>query len=152
MKQIHVECLPDECLVKKLGFSRKQITHHQGKSRVFHALNNKTDKQLGVVDEDPGSAKTSYESALQLVEESEGIKYYTDRSGNKIFVLKGKLEDWIIFICNKSKIKPTDFGLPSKPDDLHDVINQRLANFEKLIDELISINNPAIIKLKSWLS
>ena len=30
MKNIHVECLPDEYLVKKLGFTRKSITHHQG--------------------------------------------------------------------------------------------------------------------------
>ena len=38
MKIVHVECKPDELLVSKLGVQKKQITHHQGKTRVFHAL------------------------------------------------------------------------------------------------------------------
>jgi len=38
------------------------------------------------------------------------------------------------------------------PDDLHDVINQKLSKFEELIDELIAKNNPAILKLKAWLN
>jgi hypothetical protein len=149
MKQVHVECLPDELLVSKLGFQRKQVTHHQGKSRVFHSLGKKTN-QFAMVDEDPGSAKTSYEKALRFIEEFEGIKYYTDQSGNKIFILKGKLEDWIISVCKQHKIKLTAFGLPEKPDDLHDVINQRLSNFSRLIDDLIEKDIPAILKLKTW--
>jgi hypothetical protein len=151
MKMVHVECKPDELLVSKLGFSRIQVTHHQGKSRVFHTLG-KMKHQLAMVDEDPGSIKTSYESGLKFIEESEGITYFSDRSGNKIFILKGKLEDWIINACKKNKIKPSTFGLPEKPDDLHDVINQKLSKFEELIDELIVNNNPAILKLKAWLN
>jgi hypothetical protein len=151
MKQIHVECDPDELLVSKLGFTRKFVTHHQGKSRVFHALG-KLKHQLAVVDEDPGSARAPFEKTLEYVEEFEGIKYFTDRSGNKIFILKGKLEDWIIYVCKQYKIKLSAFGLPDKPDDLHEVINQKLANFGKLIDEMIEHKNPAILKLKAWLN
>lgn len=151
MKMVHVECKPDELLVSKLGFQRKQITHHQGKSRVFNSLKF-VKQQLAMVDEDPGSAKTHYEKALKFIEESEGIKYFADQSGNKVFILTGKLEDWIIKICKQHKINPTSFGLPEKPDDLHDVINQKLPNFENLINELIAKNNPAILKLKAWLS
>ena len=151
MKQIHIECDPDELLVSKLGFTRKFVTHHQGKSRVFHALG-KSKLQLAVVDEDPGSARIPFEKTLEYVEEFEGIKYFTDHSGNKIFILKGKLEDWIIFVCKQYKIQLSAFGLPDKPDDLHEVINQRLANFSKLIDEMIKQKNPAILKLKAWLN
>ncbi|MCK5136501.1 MAG: ATP-binding protein [Bacteroidales bacterium] len=53
MKVVHVECRPDEVLVTKLGFNRKMIKHHQGKSRVFHSLK-LTKDQLAMVDEDPG--------------------------------------------------------------------------------------------------
>jgi hypothetical protein len=151
MKKVHVECKADELLVSKLGFQRKLVIHHQGKSRVFHALG-EMKYQLAMVDEDPGSAKTSYEKALELIEESEGIKYFSDQLGNKIFFLKGKLEDWIINACKQHKIRPSTFGLPEKPNDLHDVINHKLSSFEKLINELIAKNNPAILKLKAWLN
>ena len=151
MKQVHVECKPDELLVSKLGFTKKLVTHHQGKSRVFSALG-KINNQLAMIDEDPDSVKTSHEKDLKFIKESEGIKYFTDKSGNKILVLKDKLEDWIISASRQHKIMLSEFGLPEKSDDLHDVINQKLSNFEKLLDEMIAKNNPAIIKLKTWLN
>jgi hypothetical protein len=151
MKHVHIECLPDEYLVRKLGFTRKYITHHQGKSRVFHALS-KNSNQLAMVDEDPGSVKTSYEKSLQLKEEDEGIKYFADASGNIILFLNGKLEDWVVNICRIEKIKLQKFGLAKKPDELHDQINQKLPNFDRVLTELLKRNNPSILKLKAWLT
>ena len=95
-----------------------------------------------LVDEDPGSTKSSYEKSLKFVDEKYGIIYFSDRNDNKVFILSGKLENWIIDICNNAKIKPPDFGLPMKSDDLHDVIDQRIAQFSKLTDELIRQKNP----------
>ena len=151
MSDVHVECKPDETLVRKLGVSRKSVTHHQGKSRVFTSLNKKKN-QLAIVDEDPESNKTTYERSLRLIEESGGIKHYQDKSNNKIFVLSGKLEDWIISLCNQQKISLDKFGFPTKPNDLHDVINQRLTKFEELLDELIKLKNPELLELKKWLN
>ncbi|HNW96777.1 MAG TPA: hypothetical protein PKK00_00035 [Bacteroidales bacterium] len=151
MKEVHVECKPDELLVSMLGCQKKMITHHQGKSRVFSALC-KTKNQRAMVDEDPDSPKTSYEKELKLTEESNGIKYYVDKLGNKICFLNGKLEDWIIFTCKQHKIKLSNFGLPDNPEELHDIINYRLSNFEKLLNELIEKNVQGIIKLKEWLN
>ena len=151
MKQVHVECKPDELLVSKLGLTRKFITHHQGKSRIFSTLRiNKG--LLAIVDEDPGSANTRYEVSLKLKKEFEGIKFYTDQSGNIVLELKGKLEDWIIMVCRKQKINILDYGLPEKPNDLHDIINYRLPDFSRLIDDLIKEKNPAVLKLKTWLN
>jgi len=150
MIQIHVECLPDELLVKRLNFAKKSIIHHTGKSRVFKKLQN-AQNQLAMVDEDPGSAKTHYEIALMLVEEQYGIKFYKDNTNNKIFVLRGKLEDWIIYVCKRYKIKLLDFNLPENPNDLHDIINHRLDNFGQLIDYLLKSDNPAILQLKNYL-
>ena len=150
MKMVHVECRPDEVLVTKLGFNKKRVKHHQGKSRVFHSLK-QTKDQLAMVDEDPGSPGHPYEKSFELQEEYGGSKFFMDKSGNKIVVLRVKLEDWIIWVCKKGKTDITKFGLPDKPNDLHDVINHKLRNFESLIDELIEKNNPSILKLKSWL-
>ena len=136
MKQVHVECKPDEILVSKLGYGRGSITHHQGKSRVFHRLRKK-ENQLAVVDEDPGSSKTSYEKSLKFVVESYGVKYFEDGADNKVFILKGKLEDWIIHICKQYKIDISKYNLPDKPNALHEVMNQRLQNFERLLDDMI---------------
>ena len=151
MKQVHVECKPDQELVSKLGVTRKFLTHHQGKSRIFNTLR-KNKGLLAIVDEDPGSAKTRYEVSLKLKEEFEGIKFYTDQSGNIVLELKGKPEDWIIMVCRKQKINILEYNLPEKPNDLHDIINYRLPDFSRLIDDLIKEKNPAVLKLKAWLN
>lgn len=150
MKNIHVECLPDETLVKKLGFTRKAVTHHTGKSRVFAKLG-KANEELALVDEDPGSARTTYESNLIRLQNAHGITQLQDKTGNKVHILEGKLEDWIIKQCRVSGIDITSFGLSDKPNQLHSEINQRLQAFERLIDELIKQRNPGILKLKEWL-
>jgi hypothetical protein len=150
MKQVHVECLPDEKLVTKLGHTRKFITHHQGKSRIFSTLR-KNKNLVAIVDEDPGSTKSRYEESLNLREEFEGIRYFTDTSGNIVLILKGKLEDWIIAACKKQKIDISKYGLPVMPNELHDVIHHRLDVFGRLIDELLKQKNPAILKLKTWI-
>ena len=150
MKQVHVECKPDELLVSKLGFTKKYVTHHQGKSRVFQKLS-KSESLLAMVDEDPGSSKTSYEKSLKFIEEKHSIKYFSDKKENKVFILTGKLEDWILNACKLQKIDPIEFGLPANPNKLHDILNNRLDKFEKLTDELIRKKNPSILQLKSWM-
>jgi hypothetical protein len=148
---IHVECLPDETLVKKLGITRKMVHHHAGKSRVFNKLKT-TSGDTAMVDEDPGSIKTDYENQLTFIQESFGIKLYKDKRGNKILILKIKLEDWIIAACKVAKVNISDFGLSDRPNDLHEMINQRLSSFEKLIDYLKETNNQNINHLINLLN
>lgn len=150
MKQVHVECKPDELLATKLGIHKRQVTHHQGKSRVFHALS-RVSGQLAIVDEDPGSARTSYEKGLKLMEETHGMRFYTDTSNNKICCLGGKLEDWIVRISKHHKVDLVSFGLPSDPDKLHDIINYKLNEFGGLLDTMLVNKNPAVLKLRSFL-
>ena len=84
---IHVECIPDETLLKKLGFTKKQIQHHAGKTRVLaHISRNRN--QLAMVDEDPQSVPNPYERVLQLEKEVFGIKYCIDRNlNNRVLIL-----------------------------------------------------------------
>lgn len=151
MKPIHVECLPDETLVRKIGFPRKSITHHTGKSRVFYRLS-KSEGHLAMVDEDPGSPQSSYEKNLLLVSDKFGVKLFKDSASNKVLVLQGKLEDWIISVCHQAQIDIEKFGLPVKANELHRIINQRLAQLEKLIDHLQQTDNPHFNYLKSLLA
>ena len=148
---IHIECKPDEQLVIALRFKRKNIQHHKVKSRIFKVLS-RSKNQLAIVDEDPGSNKTAYENSLNHIGMYEGINCFKDSSGNKIFVLKGKLEDWIINNAKEQHIDLTDFGLPDNPDALHGEINHHLPEFKELLEKLLQKKNPAIMKLKSLLS
>jgi len=150
MGKVHVECLPDETLVKKLGVTRKMVSHHAGKSRVFSKLGT-TNGEIAMVDEDPGSIKTNYEKNLVLVDNSYGIKIYKDGRGNKILILNGKLEDWIIATCKTANVNISLFGLPDRANELHSIINSRLPSFERLIEHLKNNNNPGIILLMNLL-
>ena len=150
MKQVHVECLPDETLVKVLGFTKNYITHHAGKSTVLRRLG-KVKNELAMIDEDPGTAKTSFEKGLRFISSKDGIIQYTDNSGNKVVVLQGKLEDWILAVCKRNKIDISSFGLPSRSSELHEIINDRLRSFERLIAHLIKNNIKDIITLKNSL-
>ncbi len=145
MKEIHLECLPDETLVKKLGIPRKRIIHHMGKSRVFSHLD-RSSNNIALVDEDPGSAKTSYERSLKLIGDNFGVKQYVDRNGNHIFELKVKLEDWILFVCNEESIDISLYGLPENANQLHGIINSRIRNFENLLDKLINTKTFSVLR------
>ena len=148
---IHIECLPDETLLKKLGYSRKQIEHHQGKSRVLGKISSLKD-QIGLIDEDPMAAQHTYEQSLITESISNGVTLRKDvEKNNKVLILKVKLEDWIISACKKSHIEPADFGLPNKPNELHSVINNRIAAYERLLDALLAEKNPNLLTLKACL-
>ena len=55
------ECYADETLLKFLGFTSKQLSggHSFGRSKVTGRLM-RSSKSLGLVDEDPGSARDNY--------------------------------------------------------------------------------------------
>ncbi len=106
-----------------------------------------------MVDEDPGSVPHLYEKELTFNQELNGIKYLVDeKRNNKILVLKVKLEDWLISACRKSEINIVQYGLPLKPNDLHDVINNRMHAYEKLLDALLKNGNESIAQLSKWLN
>lgn len=141
----------DETLLRSLGYAKKILKHHQGKPRVIGDIRSKQ-SQIAMVDEDPGSAQHPYEKTLLKKEERYGVlRYRDDLKDNTVLMLKIKLEDWIISACNASDVNVKKFGLPTKPNDLHDVINYRLQLFERLIANLIEMKNPSLVQLQIWL-
>ncbi|MBN2745687.1 MAG: hypothetical protein JXR34_03090 [Bacteroidales bacterium] len=151
MKKVHIECNPDELLVKKLGVKSKQIYHRNGKGTALKNLA-KNSGNIAMVDEDDGCNKSSYEKNLILIEEKYGVKVYTDNKENKVLVLKVKLEDWVIAAGKLSEIKMESYNLPQKPNELHSVILNRLKNYERFLDVLLEKKNPALLYLKDQLN
>ena len=85
-----------------------------------------------------------------LTEEKHFIKIYRHQSNNNLLiVLCPDLENWILKAAKSSKVDVSTFNLPKKASTMHNTINTRLPNFEKLIQALIEEKNPAILYLQA---
>ena len=154
MKEVHLECLPDETLVKILGIPKKLVKHHNDKGRVCKSLK-KNINIIGIVDEDPGAPQPSYISELILVEpdSKHGLRVLTDlKRNNFLIIVCPRLEDWIINVTNRQQVKLQQFSLPNKSTELHRIINTRLESFKKLIEHLHEVNCESILHLKRLLN
>ncbi|MGA0559206.1 hypothetical protein ACO2Q8_21285 [Larkinella sp. VNQ87] len=154
MRQIFLECKPDEALVRRLGFPRRLVKHHNDKGKVCNVLT-KTEATIGMVDEDPNTTQPRYLTTLTRLNEESlyNLAVYVDeQSKNKVIVVCPRLEEWILGITSQHAVKISQFGLPDKANKLHDIITTRLQKFEDLIDYLVDIKSPAILHLQRLLN
>jgi len=149
MREIVLECKPDEALIKSLGYTRKMITHQPNKGQVINYLKKNPDT-VGIVDEDPGSANPNYFQRFQKVRNSRfDIEYFhIESKGTRIIVIKPRLEEWIIKYATESKIDFKKHSLPDKGHQLHKIINYYLPRFEQLINQMLGKKSEALLYLK----
>ena len=143
------EGLPDRALLRCLG--AKSVKDGRHKSGVLKTLT-KSEGLIGMVDEDPKNTQSRPKAMreFRLVEARHGTKlYYHKSNNNKLIILCPDLESWVLKTTKTSKINIGEYGLPKTPSALHRIINTRLANFEKLIVQLIKLQNPSILYLQS---
>lgn len=152
MKTIHLECKPDETLVKVLGKTNRYIIHHNDKGRVCKYLSKNADL-VGLIDEDPGSAQPSYLGGLKIVDKKYNIKELKDNGlQNKILVLCPRLEDWVVQLCKTENVDIESFNLNKNPNALHREIISKLNNFERLLFHLKErVQSKAILHLEHLL-
>lgn len=148
LRKVIVECKPDELLAKTLGFKRYEIVHQPNKGEVCNFLE-KSGIHFAVINEDPNSNQPKYLKQFSLAEEKYGITKLIHKKENKtIFILKPRLEEWILSRCKASVIKPEDYYLPSNNKDLKDVVNYHLNHFEKLLHALSNKKDKGIVFLQ----
>ena len=138
---------PDETLVKCLGVKYTKDGRH--KSGVLKELTS-TKGLIGMIDEDPKNTQSRPRmmNEFQRVESKYAIEYYRHQNNNnQLIVLCPDLENWILKATKASKIGVNKFNLPSKTSALHGIINSRLFNFDKLIQELVRKESLAILYL-----
>lgn len=152
MKKVLVEGPPDLVLVRALGFTKKRSSKRDGKGEVCNYLR-KNSNLLALVDEDPDSQVSRYLKGLPQTALDFNLLEYKDlKNNNKIIALRPRLEEWILQVVKEAKIDlQKQFKLPDTPKDLHDALPQKLAEFERLISNLIAIQNPAILFLQKQL-
>lgn len=152
MKQIHLECEPDEVLVKALGFPRKKVNHHNDKGRVCNKLEKETEV-IGMIDEDPDSPQPTYLKQLTEVETKHSIRLLNDvKRGHKLIVIQPRLEEWILAVAAKQRVDVKLFGLPDKPERLHQLVTSRLTQFKDLIEHLYTLKSEPILHLQRLLN
>lgn len=154
MREVHLECKPDEAMAMCLGIPRRIITHHNDKGRVCKKL--KIEQGIiGMVDQDPGAPQPHYLLGLENLPHitKYGLIELVDRNrDNVLIIVCPRLEDWIVDIARRQQIKLREFGLPDKPNDLHKVINTKLDGFKRLIEHLMAIESEPIMYLKRLLN
>lgn len=146
MRDIALECYPDETLVKTLGYVRKQIYHQNSKGGVINFLK-KNPGSVGIVDEDPGSANPSYMSEFEKVGESKfDLEFHRiEKENTNLIVIRPKLENWILKYARNANVTST---LPLDAKILHKVINRRIPQLEQLLTAMMTKKSPAMRYLK----
>jgi hypothetical protein len=149
MRDIVIECNPDEALLQVLGYTRKMITHQSSKGEVINYLK-RNPSAIGIVDDDPGSAKPSYFSAFSPETKVRfGIESYViDKLKTRLIVMKPRLEEWVLQNALELNVNLSDYSIPATGHELHKVINTRIPKFKDLLSEMVEKGSPALNHLK----
>ena len=149
---ISVECYADEYLIKSLGFPSGKIKHEGGKGNVVKAVK-KSDKAIGIIDEDPESANPGEMSYYVAEDSSDNIKLMQrqDKRANTIVEISDFLESWLLKRAQHNGISLDKYNLPDDPKKMHDILHiERNINFQDFIEELIKVDTE-IHTLKKWI-
>lgn len=137
---IFVECNADKTMLSSLGIQSKDICHVFSKGNVCNRLR-KNRNCIGLVDEDPDSAQPQYLETLALVSDNYAVKALKDQNNqNYLIVLCPRLEDWIVKAARQAEVDLAIYNLPANGNALHKVVNARLTDFEKLINDMKEIS------------
>ncbi|MBM4025706.1 MAG: hypothetical protein FJ280_09900 [Planctomycetes bacterium] len=120
--KIAVECYPDEAVLRALGIPRKQLLHEARKGEVFNWLK-KNAGGVGIVDEDPDSAQPRDLISYQQVHAAEGLLLLVRQggSGQRLIVVRPRLEDWLIHRACICGVDLRRYQLPDSSKELHAV-------------------------------
>jgi hypothetical protein len=153
MREIVLECNPDEALVKVLGYTRKMITHQSSRGEVINYLK-KNPLAIGIVDDDPGSAKPTYFSKFtrETEEQFDVESFYIPKLKTRVIVIKPRLEEWILKQAVASQINLKQYSMPADANELHKIINTRIPRFEGLLKEMLVKENPGLKHLRNLIN
>ena len=151
---MYIEGKPDRVLAHCLGIKKRFTQNARYKKGVLKRVAIESNV-LGIVDQDPLTIQNYRRDMLefQKLDSKYSVELnYHQSTKSKLIVLCPELESWILKAAKASKVDVKKFNLPNKASALHSTINNRLPNFERLVNELIIQQNPSILYLKSLLT
>jgi len=150
--KVYYECDNDGALLDFFSIPKNEKEHSHSKGNVCNKIS-KNSGVCGLVDEDPQTQQPSYISNLgNSITSNHDIKIFQDAAkNNKIVMLCPRLEEWLYNTARKNNINPVDFGLPSKPGDLH---KEEFRKVKTKLNEFLSelSNLPELKFLKSQIT
>ena len=155
---LYVECKPDQVLAQKLtGLPPREIVHAlKGRPEVLRLFEGQSNS-IAMIDEDPDSRQPTIFGQMVRYEDSASrqvMVYFDRRRNSRVIVISPKLEDWILRAAQEARIRVNTppYSLPGTANSLHRIINKRLAQFELLVDDLLTAQSPRILKLQELLT
>jgi len=155
---IFVECSNDQELVYRMGFTRDQVSHEDGRSRVLNKMEVRDEKKaVGVIDEDPRAGKPESLRAEYAERKTKGkIKLLIWKHDNekRVIQISPYLEVWLYAIAGRNQISPERFGLPTNPEKLHVMslrLGKHMQNFQRFVDALRHTKDDEITTLREWI-
>lgn len=147
-----VECRPDEVLLSLLLPGRQRVIHRSDKPEVLKFVK-KTEGTIGMIDEDPSSIQPPLLGQLQMMESRSdlGLKLSKFSNARLVITLSPRLEEWLLDECRRMDVPLTRYNLPSDSEAFHDIVNQKLDNFSRLISDMRNKKSRRIRKLSDWL-
>jgi hypothetical protein len=148
------ECYADEILLRILGFSKKNIEHSFGRSRVCSKLSKTTDA-IGLIDEDPNTAREPYLkylfSTIPAFEDDYLIYLQDKKLANRLIVVRPDLENWALKLARDQKIDlQKKYGLSNNVKELKELMllknGKKLEAFEEFLRDVS--DHKAIEKIK----
>lgn len=124
---IVVECGNDEQLMRLLGVPRKRIKHQGNRDEVVkQVMKDDPGASIGLVDEDPGTARANRRASFKVVDRRTGL--VVEQAGeHKLVVLEPFLEGWLVEAVKATGSSMTTFGkeLSDDPRELHKVLSPK---------------------------
>jgi len=151
---LFLECKPDETLAVVLGVPRRTIVHSHSKGRVSRNLKMHTGV-TGMVDEDFGSAEPATLAGFKEISTNHDVRLkINEAQNNRLVVICPRLEPWLIKTAKAAGLNMGDkkFNLSENVQELDSMINYRLQNIERLLDDLLKLKSQRLLHLKALLS
>jgi hypothetical protein len=150
--KIAVECHPDEAVLRALGVPRKRVLHEARKGEVFNWLK-KNAGGVGMVDEDPDSTPPRDLLSYQQVQAAEGLLLLVRQgsSGQRLIVVRPRLEDWLIQRARVCGVDPRQYQLPGSAKELHGIPRyEQKDGFQRFLGELNG-RDTGMSVLRQWI-
>jgi len=113
--------------------------HAGNKTELLKMLTKRSANLKGIIDEDPLSHQPTLLSKFKERQNLTryGIKIFHQKDENNLLImLCPRLEDWILKAAHETNINLKKYGLPGDSKKLHEQINVKTENFQKLINDM----------------
>ena len=146
---VHTECYADDYIAQLL--TDEETKHHNDKGRVITGIK-KAKGEMGLVDDDPGHSQPGYLKKMKQVDRQNDLILRKDDQGNYVIAVYPNLEVWLEKALSKSNQNLLKYFKVKDATALHEIIHKRKPKIKLMVMEMIELENPYFLRLKSWLN